>query len=113
MPVCLPSRAGSSFIIWSFIACLLNKWSHEQDPTRDPEPMKRLRKLSGPGLVIYPLTITVVFVDWVMSLEADWFSTIFPILVCIGQMLSGSGFCHPPAGLDWTADVAVGDHRER
>lgn len=80
------------FGIWSWMAYLLNKWSREQDATLDPAPMKRLRTLSGPGLVIYPLTITVVGVDWVMSLEPDWFSTMFPILICIGQMLSGLSF---------------------
>ncbi len=85
-------RAFIAFAIWSLLAFLLSKWSVEQDATRDPAPMKRLRTLSGPGLVIYPLTITVVFVDWVMSLEADWFSTMFPILICIGQMLSGLAF---------------------
>ncbi len=86
------ARSAFAFVIWSVIAHLLNKWSHEQDTTRDPEPMKRLRKFSGPCLVVYPLTVTVVFVDWVMSLEPDWFSTMFPILICIGQMLSGLAF---------------------
>jgi hypothetical protein len=85
-------RAVVFFGIWIWLAHLLNKWSREQDATHDLAPMKRLRKLSGPGLVIYPLTITVTFVDWVMSLEPDWFSTIFPILICIGQMLSGLAF---------------------
>lgn len=85
-------RAVIAFIVWSVIAHLLNKWSHQQDATIDPAPMKRLRKLSGPCLVVYPLTITVVFVDWVMSLEIGWYSTIFPILICIGQMLSGLAF---------------------
>lgn len=86
------ARAFIVFAIWSVLAFLLNKWSREQDATIAPEPMKWLRQLSGPGLVIYPLTITVAFVDWVMSLEADWYSTMFPILVCIGQMLSGLAF---------------------
>jgi hypothetical protein len=85
-------RAVIVFGIWTWLAYLLNNWSRQQDATHDPRPMKRLRKLSGPGLVIYPLTITVTFVDWVMSLEPDWFSTIFPILICIGQMLSGLAF---------------------
>jgi hypothetical protein len=85
-------RAVVFFGIWIWLAHLLNKWSREQDATHDLAPMKRLRKLSGPGLVIYPLTITLTFVDWVMSLEPDWFSTIFPILICIGQMLSGLAF---------------------
>lgn len=85
-------RAILVFGIWIWLARLLNHLSSEQDKTRDLTPLKRLRKWSGPGLVIYPLTIMVAFVDWVMSLEADWFSTIFPILVCIGQMLSGLAF---------------------
>ncbi|HEY2711321.1 MAG TPA: hypothetical protein VGI60_02305 [Chthoniobacterales bacterium] len=80
------------FLLWSGLAWRLNSLSLAQDLTHDVEPMKRLRKWSGPGLVIYPLTITVTFVDWVMSLEVDWFSTMFPILICIGQMLSGLAF---------------------
>jgi hypothetical protein len=80
------------FAIWIWMARLFNKWSREQDASDDVRPMKKLRKLSGPGLVIYPLTITVAFVDWVMSLEADWYSTMFPILICIGQMLTGLSF---------------------
>jgi len=86
------ARTVIVFAIWSWLAHLLNKWSRAQDTTRNPGPTKRLRAWSGPGLAIYPLTITVAFVDWVMSLEPDWYSTIFPILICIGQMLSGLAF---------------------
>lgn len=85
-------RAIFFFALWSWTAWLLSKWSREQDGTRDPAPTKRLRTLSGPALAIYPLTVTVTYVDWVMSLEPDWFSTMFPILICIGQMLSGLSF---------------------
>ncbi len=54
--------------------------------------MKKLRRLSGPGIVLYPITATIVYVDWIMSLEKDWYSTMFPILICIGQMLSALAF---------------------
>ncbi len=91
-PLFFALRSVICFGIWIWLAHVMNKWSSRQEETHDLTPLKRLRKWSGPGLVIYPLTITVVFVDWVMSLEADWFSTIFPILVCIGQMLSGLAF---------------------
>jgi len=80
------------FAIWILIARLLVKWSAEQDATRSVEPTIKLRQLSGPGLVIYPLTVTFAYVDWVMSMEADWYSTIFPLLICIGQMLSALAF---------------------
>ena len=82
------ARAFVLFAIWIVMARLLTQWSAEQDATTNPEPTRKLRKLSGPGLVIYPLTMTFAAVDWVMSMERDWFSTIFPILICIGQMLS-------------------------
>lgn len=85
-------RAALFFCLWTLISWLLSRWSREQDVTGDLGPLRKIRKVSGPALAIYPLTITVVFVDWVMSLEKDWFSTIFPILVCIGQMLSGLAF---------------------
>jgi len=42
--------------------------------------------------VIYPLTVTFAYIDWVMSMEADWYSTIFPLLICVGQMLSALAF---------------------
>jgi len=85
-------RAFVNFAIWIGMARLLIKWSVEQDATASVEPTKKLRKLSGPGLVIYPMTVTFAFVDWVMSMEADWYSTVFALLVCIGQMLSALAF---------------------
>jgi len=85
-------RAAIVFAIWTIGARLLCKWSTEQDATRSVEASIKLRKLSGPGLVIYPLTVTFAYVDWVMSMESDWYSTIFPLLVCVGQMLSALAF---------------------
>ena len=85
-------RAFVNFAIWIGMARLLIKWSVEQDATTSIEPTKKLRKLSGPGLVIYPMTVTFACVDWVMSMEADWYSTVFALLVCIGQMLSALAF---------------------
>lgn len=81
-------RAIIVFAIWIVISRLLLKWSAEQDATASVEPTRKMRKLSGPGLVIYPVTMTFAYVDWLMSMEADWFSTMFPVLICIGQILS-------------------------
>ena len=86
------TRTAIVFAVWIVGARLLTKWSAEQDATHSVEPTKKLRKLSGPGLVIYPLTVTFAYVDWVMSMEADWYSTIFPLLACVGQMLSALAF---------------------
>lgn len=77
---------------WSVLVHFLGKWSLEQDQTTDPAPTRRLRTLSGPGVVLYPLTATFAYIDWVMSLEAHWYSTIFPIIILIGQVLTTIAF---------------------
>src|SRR6185437_4791269 len=52
----------------------------------------RCQSLSGPGLVIYGVTITLASIDWVMSLEPAWYSTIFPPLFAVTQMLAALAF---------------------
>ena len=80
------------FTVWIIMAVLLRKWSLEQDETSDVMPLRRMRALSGPGVVIYPLTATFAYIDWVMSLEPDWYSTIFLVIICIGQILTAYAF---------------------
>jgi hypothetical protein len=50
------------------------------------------RKLGGPGLVLYCLTVSFAAFDWVMSLEAEWFSTIFGVIFIFGQALTAMAF---------------------
>jgi hypothetical protein len=76
------------FAVWWALVRRLNRYSHEQDRTGDPVWARRLENLSGPGLVLYGLTVTFFSVDWVMSLEPHWFSTIFGMIFMIVQVLS-------------------------
>jgi hypothetical protein len=73
-------------------ALLLRKWSLQQDGTASVAPTKRMRILSGPGVVLYPLTATFAYIDWIMSLEPDWYSTIFVVILLGGQLLCGFSF---------------------
>jgi hypothetical protein len=78
------------FAIWLTVAFVLNRWSAEQDrAAMTPEQLRRFRLLSGPGLVLYGGTITFAAVDWLMSLTPTWYSTMFPPLVAVGQVLTG------------------------
>ncbi len=81
-------RAAIFFAIWIVVARLLTRWSVLQDDSTSVELTQKMRTLSGPGLAIYPLTATFVLTDWVLSLEPDWYSTMFLVLIVIGQMLS-------------------------
>src|SRR4051794_9354568 len=73
--------------ISSFMAWRLRRWSLQQDISPDAEPERKARKHSGMGVVFFPLMATFVYVDWVMSLEKRWFSTMFPVILLIGQIL--------------------------
>ena len=79
--------------LWNVAAWLLNRWSSDQDGTGSTGPTRRMRTLSGPGLVFFALSVSMAAVDWVMVLERDWYSTIFPVLFIIGQILSVLAFC--------------------
>ncbi|HXG93301.1 MAG TPA: hypothetical protein VNN73_13210 [Blastocatellia bacterium] len=85
-------RAVIYFAIWMAITYFLNKWSLEQDRTGYRPITRRMQVLSGPGLVLYGLTVTFASVDWVMSLRPEWFSTIYGILFMGGQGLSAMAF---------------------
>ncbi len=86
------ARAALYFGAWMGLAFFLNRWSEELDRTGDFAVEKKIRTLCGPGLAIYVLTIAFAAVDWVMSLEPRWFSTIFGLLWLASQALSAQSF---------------------
>jgi hypothetical protein len=74
------------------MAFVLNRWSSEQDRSADPALARRFRIFSGPGLIVYMLTMTFASFDWAMSLEPHWYSTIYGALFVIGQALTTMAF---------------------
>ena len=89
-------RAVFYFAGWSAIAYTLHRWSLMEDREESREVRREIRgrfqALSGGGLVFYGLTITFASIDWVMSLDPQWVSTIFGILILGGQGLSALAF---------------------
>ena len=74
------ARTVGYFAVWIVLGRLLVTWSIQQDRTSDPTLTQRLQTLSGPGLVLYGLTVTFAAIDWMMSLEPKWYSTIFGMI---------------------------------
>jgi hypothetical protein len=85
-------RAVLYFAIWSGMAWLLSKWSMEQEREGERGQSLWMQRLSGGGLVVYAVTVLFMSVDWVMSLDPHWFSTIWGILFMGGQGLSAMAF---------------------
>ena len=85
-------RAVFYFIIWNLLSFLLSKWSKEGDKPGSPDNTDRFKMVAGPGLILYGFTVSFAAIDWVMSLDPSWISTIFPLVVLIGQVLSAMCF---------------------
>jgi hypothetical protein len=85
-------RAAVYFAIWLVVAYLLNRWSVEQEQERLPEMPRRFRLLSGPGLGLFGLGISFASIDWFMSLEPTWFSSIYPVVIAVGMLLAAFAF---------------------
>lgn len=82
------------FFIWWAFSSTMRRWSLQ----RDANPLARdwqriLENIGGLGLVVYSLTMTFAIVDWIMSLDATWFSTIYGLIFLAGQGLTAFSIC--------------------
>ncbi len=86
------ARALVYFAVWFAFAYVLSKWSAQQDRTADPRIRRRMQDISGPGILLFGLTVTFAAIDWGMSLEPHWFSTIYGLIIMAGWGLSALAF---------------------
>jgi hypothetical protein len=86
-------RAVIYFAVWSALAFALTSVSSKQDtnPTTE-QGTERFGSIAAPGLVLYVLTLSFASFDWIMSLDPHWFSTVFGLLIVVGQGLSALAF---------------------
>jgi hypothetical protein len=86
------ARAVIYFLAWILIASLLNRWSAKQDESGDRVMRRRMVSLSGPGMIVYVLTVSFASFDWLMSLDPHWGSTVYPFILIAGQILAAFAF---------------------
>jgi hypothetical protein len=81
-------RAIVYFAIWLIIGFLLVRKSAKQDnpPVQNLSP--QFRHIAAPGLILYAFTITFAVIDWVMSLDPHWISTIYGFIFIAGELIS-------------------------
>ncbi len=74
--------------IWSVIVTWVHRMSRRQDETGEVEITLKIQKYSGPMIVLFALSVSFAAFDWVMSLQADWYSTIFGVYMFAGGMVA-------------------------
>ena len=85
-------RAIFYFAIWNLLSYLLSHWSRQTDRAGAADNTERFKAVAGPGLILYGFTISFAAIDWVMSLDPSWISTIFGLVILIGEVLSAMCF---------------------
>jgi hypothetical protein len=83
------------FAIWFFYMYRLTSLGLKRDsdsPANTPYWIKKLENISGPGIVVYSLTMTAAVIYWVMSMDVTWFSSVYGLLFLVGQGYSVLAF---------------------
>jgi hypothetical protein len=86
------ARALIYFALWNVCSFLLSKWSKQTDRAGAPDNSQRFKAVAGPGLILYGFTISFAAIDWIMSMDPSWISTIFGLIILIGEVLAAMCF---------------------
>ncbi len=98
-------RAIIYFGVWMGIAHLLNKWSLQRDETGDKSLTNRLKSLSGPAIILLGLTLSFASIDWMMSLEPHWYSTIYGMIFGVGAAAAAFAFATLLLAIVWNDET--------
>jgi hypothetical protein len=81
-------RAIIYFAVWCILAWLLCSESMQFERSADFAVVRKMRKVSAFGLIAFMVTVSLAAIDWVMSREAHFYSTIMGFMVAVGMTLS-------------------------
>lgn len=96
------ARAALYFGVWLLVTYKITGMSLEQDRTGDPALFKRMQAWAAGGFLLVALTGSFASMDWMMSLDPHWFSSLFGLWYLTGAALSG--LCVAILMAKWLAD---------
>ena len=85
-------RALIYFVSWSALAVYFSRQSQKQDASREERITRRLQRLAAPGIVWFAITLTFAAIDWIMSLDPEWYSTMIGVYYFSGALLASFAF---------------------
>lgn len=85
-------RATVYFGGWLYLSWHYNRVSRREDTEGHDAVHGTMSVLAGPGLIFWGFSLTFMGIDWVMSINPEWFSTMFGLLLVADQGLTGMAF---------------------
>ena len=86
------ARTAIYFAGWGFLSWWFNRWSAREDRIGHDAVHGRAGMLAGPGLIFWGFSVTFMSIDWILSADPKWFSTMFGLLFIAGQGLTSMAF---------------------
>ena len=80
-------RAAIYFAIWTLVALWFKRTSVRQDRTGDVPSTLRMIRFSALSLIAFALTVSFAAIDWIMSLDPHWYSTMFGVYYFAGCLV--------------------------
>ncbi len=81
------ARAVLYFVIWLYWGLRVCRMADKQDETGDPTLRERMRAFSAPGVLVFTMTATFAYIDWLLSTDSQFYSTIYGAMLLIGDVL--------------------------
>lgn len=81
------ARVVIYFAVWWFWGMRVRNMADRQDETGDPTLRERMRAFSAPGVLVFVLTASFAYIDWILSADAQFFSTVYGAMILIGDVL--------------------------
>lgn len=81
------ARVVIYFAVWWFWGMRVRGMADRQDETGDPTLRERMRAFSAPGVLVFTLTASFAYIDWVLSADAQFYSTVYGAMILIGDVL--------------------------
>lgn len=90
-------RAALYLVVWVVLSQVLYRASVRRDATADGSPEQkslthRMWTVSAGGMALYAMTLSFAAIDWVMSLQPHWYSTIWGVYFFAGSILAFYAF---------------------
>ena len=89
-PVAFVVRFMIYAMVWIYLSRRLYLLSRDQDVTGDRWLTRRMRRLSGVGLLLFALTVPFAAFDFLMSMDYRFFSTMWGVYYFAGAAMSGA-----------------------
>nr|WP_319400301.1 hypothetical protein [uncultured Carboxylicivirga sp.] len=87
-PVFFSIRTVVYIIVWTFLVRKIRKLSLASDDSSDLKIFTRTRNWAGIFIVLFAITSSTSAWDWIMSVDAHWYSTLFGWYIFVSSFVS-------------------------